>query len=182
MEPQEPCGMNEFQAAKKLGLSVHTLRMWRREGRGPAYAKIGRRCIYMEEDLDSYIERCRIETNIGSQDKQPHGRIMSYEVLENGIRSTIAAFRVNIGRDNEALAFRCPFCLQVHFHKTYRPGLGECDDHWSAHCPHKNCFNAHGYNLVEVEDPELAGDLPKKLVDAALKHLSRQRLAELRKG
>ena len=63
MEPQGQCGMNEFQAAKKLGISFHTLRMWRREGRGPAYAKIGSRCVYIEKDLDMYLESCRIKTN-----------------------------------------------------------------------------------------------------------------------
>ena len=107
---------------------------------------------------------------------------ISYEDLGNGILCTIGAFRVNLGSDHESLAFRCPFCLKVHFHKTYRSGFGECNDHWTALCVHRTSLNKHGYNLVEVADPELAGDLPKKLVDAALKHLSRQRLAELRKG
>lgn len=193
MEPQEPCGMNEFQAAKKLGVSFHTLRMWRRESRGPVYAKIGRRCIYMEDDLDFYIGQCRIGAEIGPSGWIKPATIVSYEDLGDGIISTIAAFRVNyprpgdnshVGRYEGQLAFRCPFCGLVHFHNVHHPGFGEDNAPFSADCPlsHRSLLNAHGYHLEEVADPEQAGSLPKRLVYAALKHLSRQRLAEFRKG
>ena len=66
MSTQGLYGMDEFKAAKKLGVSVHTLRMWRHKGRGPVYARIGRRCIYIERDLETYLEGCRIKPVCGA--------------------------------------------------------------------------------------------------------------------
>ena len=54
-------GIDEHRAAEKLGVSVHTLRMWRHRGRGPVYAKAGRRVLYFDPDLDSYLAACRIQ-------------------------------------------------------------------------------------------------------------------------
>jgi len=40
-----------------LGVSVETLRAWRRLGRGPRYRKIGGRCVrYSVTDLESFVE------------------------------------------------------------------------------------------------------------------------------
>lgn len=54
-------GIDEKQAALKLGVSVHTLRMWRHRGKGPVYAKVGRRVLYFDTDLDSYLAACRVQ-------------------------------------------------------------------------------------------------------------------------
>lgn len=54
-------GMNEKKAAEKLGVSVHTMRAWRFQGKGPVYTKLGRRVLYLPTDLDSYLESCRIQ-------------------------------------------------------------------------------------------------------------------------
>jgi len=54
-------GMDEKRAAEKLGVSVHTLRAWRHRGRGPVYAKAGRRVLYLDPDLDAYLEGCRVQ-------------------------------------------------------------------------------------------------------------------------
>jgi len=54
-------GMDEKRAAEKLGVSVHTLRAWRCRGKGPVYAKAGRRVLYLPPDLDSYLESCRVQ-------------------------------------------------------------------------------------------------------------------------
>jgi hypothetical protein len=118
---------------------------------------------------------------------------IAYEDLGNGILCTLPAFRVHyprpgdnshIGQYEGQLAFRCPFCGLVHFHNVHHPGFGEDNDQFSANCPlsHRSLLNTHGYRLVEVTAPEQAGDLPKMLVNTACYHLSRQRLAELRKG
>ena len=120
-------------------------------------------------------------------------KIISCECHGREVLCTIAAFRVNypnpfdmshVGHYEGQLAFRCPFCGLVHFHNVHHPGFGEDNDQFSADCPlsHRSLLNAHGYRLVEVEDAKQAGDLPKRLVEPALKHRSRQRLAELRKG
>mgnify|MGYP001073919398 CR=1 FL=1 len=53
---------NDVQAAKYLGLkSPKTLRNWRYYGRGPAYCRLGRRIVYRQEDLDKFLEACRID-------------------------------------------------------------------------------------------------------------------------
>jgi hypothetical protein len=44
-------------AAAYLGVSVETLRTWRRENRGPRFRKIGGRCVrYSLRDLISFAE------------------------------------------------------------------------------------------------------------------------------
>jgi hypothetical protein len=44
-----------------LGTSERTLRRWRKESTGPAYAVIGGRIWYALADLDVYIAECRHE-------------------------------------------------------------------------------------------------------------------------
>lgn len=59
--PQNRQGMDERVAATRLGVSVHTMRAWRCQGKGPVYARIGRRCVYFAADLEAFIEQCRIQ-------------------------------------------------------------------------------------------------------------------------
>ena len=66
MHEQRDAGKDEKQAAAKLGVSVHTVRAWRFQGKGPAYARMGRRCIYFDADLDAFIEQCRIQPHNGN--------------------------------------------------------------------------------------------------------------------
>lgn len=64
--------LNEREAAGYLGLSVHTLRKWRRFRRGPRFVKIpggeraGRgnagRVLYRRSDLLSYLEALTVPT------------------------------------------------------------------------------------------------------------------------
>lgn len=50
--------MTEHEAAQHLALSVHTLRAWRAQRRGPAFVRIGRRAIrYRMADLDAYLQQ-----------------------------------------------------------------------------------------------------------------------------
>lgn len=65
--------LNEKQAAQELGLSVHTLRKWRRLLRGPAFMKIpgamrrghGRagRVLYRDEDLRAFQAEMTVPTS-----------------------------------------------------------------------------------------------------------------------
>ncbi len=51
--------VNEDQAAKRLGLSVKTLRRWRWAGRGPGFLKIGFAVRYDPAELRAFIEASR---------------------------------------------------------------------------------------------------------------------------
>jgi len=48
---------NERQAAKYVGVSAGTLRLWRSEGKGPRYFRAGEKLVrYRKADLDAWIE------------------------------------------------------------------------------------------------------------------------------
>lgn len=53
--------ITEQEAAPYIGLSQAWLRVARREGRGPAYLRIGRAIRYRTEDLDAYMSAHRVE-------------------------------------------------------------------------------------------------------------------------
>lgn len=53
--------LTDVEASKFLGLRPQTLRNWRCQCRGPAYSKIGRRCIYIVQDLEDYRKKNRID-------------------------------------------------------------------------------------------------------------------------
>jgi excisionase family DNA binding protein len=46
------------QAAPILGVKAGTLEVWRVQGRGPAFLKIGRAVRYRPQDLDRFISEC----------------------------------------------------------------------------------------------------------------------------
>ena len=49
--------LNEQEAAKFVGVTVHALRAWRwRKADGPAYLKLGSCVRYRQRDLDAYLE------------------------------------------------------------------------------------------------------------------------------
>lgn len=52
---------NDVEAAKYLGLkNAQTLRNWRHLGQGPAYCRLGRRIVYLQEDLDEFLRSRKI--------------------------------------------------------------------------------------------------------------------------
>ena len=51
--------LNENEAARRLGLSVKTLRRWRWAGKPPRFIKIGAAVRYDPPDLDDLIEAGR---------------------------------------------------------------------------------------------------------------------------
>jgi predicted DNA-binding transcriptional regulator AlpA len=61
---QRPVGFTEGEAASYLGLTVYTLRKWRREGSGPEYIRCGSRLIrYMQADIDSWLAQRKFHSN-----------------------------------------------------------------------------------------------------------------------
>lgn len=50
--------LNEHQAAAFLNVAVKTLRNWRCRGDGPAFIKLGAKCIrYRDSDLWAFVAR-----------------------------------------------------------------------------------------------------------------------------
>jgi predicted DNA-binding transcriptional regulator AlpA len=49
----------ERDASELLGVSVRTLQIWRLQGNGPRFVKLGRAVRYDGRDLDEYIEAGR---------------------------------------------------------------------------------------------------------------------------
>ena len=45
--------------AAELNLAVETLAEWRRQHRGPAYIKAGRRVLYRRDDIDTWLANNR---------------------------------------------------------------------------------------------------------------------------
>jgi len=44
------------QAAAFLGVKPATLAMWRYQGRGPKYFKVGRSCFYRESEIEAWLD------------------------------------------------------------------------------------------------------------------------------
>lgn len=47
--------VNEYEAARRLGLKVSTMRRWRWQGIGPVFCRIGAAIRYDPCDLDAFI-------------------------------------------------------------------------------------------------------------------------------
>lgn len=67
-----PAAVNEREASIYLGVSVHTLRKWRRARRGPRFVKLpgaerrghgpAGRVLYRELDLAAFLEEATVPT------------------------------------------------------------------------------------------------------------------------
>ncbi|MBV9158488.1 MAG: helix-turn-helix domain-containing protein [Acidobacteriaceae bacterium] len=47
--------ITETEVAKRLHVSLASIRRWRLEGRGPAFVKVGALVRYRPEDLDTWL-------------------------------------------------------------------------------------------------------------------------------
>lgn len=52
--------LSEEQAAEILHAKKQTLRAWRVRRKGPPYFKLNGRVLYKPQDLEEWIEKCRI--------------------------------------------------------------------------------------------------------------------------
>ena len=55
--------LNEHQVSEIPGLSVKTLQKYRHDMCGPCYVKLGRRVVYPELDLASWLTSKRVDTH-----------------------------------------------------------------------------------------------------------------------
>ena len=55
--------LNEHQVSEITGLSVKTLQKYRHDMCGPCYVKLGRRVVYPELDLVSWLHKNRVQTS-----------------------------------------------------------------------------------------------------------------------
>ena len=61
MDKEKPLLYGEREAARLLGLSAGTLRLYRSDGRGPAYHQLGKRILYALEDLNAWVSARRVD-------------------------------------------------------------------------------------------------------------------------
>jgi transposase-like protein len=59
----EPLGTRA--AARRLGVSKHTLIKWRSQARGPVYSNRGRKIVYCAADLEVYERASRSASSSG---------------------------------------------------------------------------------------------------------------------
>ncbi|OGR34278.1 MAG: hypothetical protein A2051_11235 [Desulfovibrionales bacterium GWA2_65_9] len=62
--------LNTHEAAAFLNLSAGTLEVWRCTGRGPKYAKLGKRVVYDVADLESYVSDRKVITTDTMRERQ----------------------------------------------------------------------------------------------------------------
>ena len=48
--------INERKASEILGVSVHTMRAWRIQGKGVSFRKLGSRVLYCENECKRFVE------------------------------------------------------------------------------------------------------------------------------
>ncbi|MEW6756378.1 MAG: helix-turn-helix domain-containing protein [Candidatus Latescibacterota bacterium] len=51
-----PAVCDVLEAARFLGVGHRTLDNWRSQGRGPRYARVGRRVVYLVADLERFLQ------------------------------------------------------------------------------------------------------------------------------
>jgi hypothetical protein len=74
-----------------LGIKLGTLRLWRMQGSGPVYRKIGARVAYTEADLAAYIEgSARISTSQKAPASEQQTQSLAKAVAANAERHALA--------------------------------------------------------------------------------------------
>lgn len=58
--------MNSPELAEEIGVPVQRLAVWRMEGTGPRYVKLGRSIRYRSSDVQAWLEANTVETTGGA--------------------------------------------------------------------------------------------------------------------
>lgn len=62
--------LSSNDAAAYLGLTPKTLAVWRCQGTGPVFMKLGRYCFYRKVDLDQWMESRRVTSTAEARAKR----------------------------------------------------------------------------------------------------------------
>jgi predicted DNA-binding transcriptional regulator AlpA len=74
MNEQPPSTLTEHDVARRLGLSVATLRAWRMRRTGPRFVRFGRAVRYLVSDIDAFVTASTVSTrgsDAGGKDGSP---------------------------------------------------------------------------------------------------------------
>jgi predicted site-specific integrase-resolvase len=52
---------SERQTAEELGVALRTLRLWRWQGKGPPYVKLGGQVHYSNKSITAWLKSCEIQ-------------------------------------------------------------------------------------------------------------------------
>jgi excisionase family DNA binding protein len=63
MNDHQSEALTETDVAKRLSLSVATLRAWRLKRKGPRFVRFGRAVRYLSADVDRFIESSLVEND-----------------------------------------------------------------------------------------------------------------------
>ena len=66
--------LTEIDVAEHIGVSLQTVRRWRRERLGPPYVKIEASVRYRQEDIDAFVAGSVIQTNRGKDEGKPSAK------------------------------------------------------------------------------------------------------------
>lgn len=55
-QENKPELMGTGKAAEYIGFAVVTMKLWRGQGKGPAFRKINNKCYYDKKDLDKFLK------------------------------------------------------------------------------------------------------------------------------
>ena len=61
MNEQQIPAMTEREVARRLGLSVATLRAWRVRRQGPRYVRFGRAVRYLATDIERFVRTSAVD-------------------------------------------------------------------------------------------------------------------------
>jgi excisionase family DNA binding protein len=64
LDVQRPRRLTREEAAAYLSVSVPTLARWASKKIGPAYYRLGRNALYVQQDLDEYLETRRSDCKV----------------------------------------------------------------------------------------------------------------------
>lgn len=145
-------------------------------GQGPEYFTLGRNTFYHKTALIRFLQERIRHNKPGERFIEKHNGMPLYDIQYNFGASVIgctvakvdavvsitiyaAYIPAGVRKDLGALVFKCSFCGKVHQKMIHGTDFGSGDGPFQSGCARTSI----AFNLVEAQDPDLAGLLPKTL-------------------